>query len=162
MVPRISCSRFCWRWFCLCCFSVQPLPLLILMQRFEDVSCKPWCLLRGASGRHEKIGLRQIMISFWLSANAFYKMLWLLTKRKWQIIFGNFINVSFLYCAIGCHYLLGMDKNQNYFSKSLLSSPKQSCVDLRYIPDLNDSFTHMYSKSPSEYLPAGYAVLSIA
>lgn len=104
------------------------------------------------------------MISLWLSANAFYRMLWLLTRRKWRIIFGDFINASFLYRSIGCHYLLGVDKNQNHFSKSLLSSPKQSRMDLRYIPDLNDSFpfTHIYSKSPSEYLPAGYAVLFIA
>lgn len=67
-VPR---SRFSSRWFCLCSFPVQPLPFLILMQHFEFVSCKPPCLLCGVAGRQEKIWLRKIMISFWLSANAF-------------------------------------------------------------------------------------------
>lgn len=69
--PCVSCSRFSSRWFCLCSFSVQPLPFLILMQHFEFVSCRPRCLLCGVAGRQEKIWLRKIMISFWLSANAF-------------------------------------------------------------------------------------------
>lgn len=90
---------------------------LILMQHFEDVSWKPWCLLCGALGRHQKIWLRKIMISSWLSANAFYKMLCPLSKRKWQIIFGNLINAPFLYCCIYPRYFLEMDKDQHCFSE---------------------------------------------
>jgi len=79
------------------------------------------------------------MISFCLSANAFYKMLWLPAKRKWQVIFSNFINASFLHCSMHAHYFLDTGKDQHYFSKSFLSSLKEPCRDFENcIPDPDD------------------------